>query len=307
MQPRSTLSLSSLLYCAGSKPLKLDVHLVELIVFFRLSEGSINHLLAVTLAFGAVRGREVDILESAPSTYVQAENKIEVVALLDPVLHHVVERVSTFRSEARFTPIGKLVDNVHAVLVRPTVAPVPAGLRQNFPDDPELNDGNRRPRETLGSAGESKGFQLPTTVSDFHLIVPPCGPRKLSFSAPRYNRIRSNQSGGVVVCARGVQISATVPCKVCASQMSGLQVEHVASVVPTDRGSEFGHFAVAKSSAKMADGASNSGGRKLFVVPDIIQKIQMRHVLVWTARKTVEKTESAGVTKMKRFSVPADA
>jgi len=53
-----------------SKPLKLDVNLMKLIIFFGLSQGGINHLLALTFTFRAICRRQVDILESAPPTDV---------------------------------------------------------------------------------------------------------------------------------------------------------------------------------------------------------------------------------------------
>lgn len=98
---------------------ELDVHRVERIVRPWHSQRGVDDLFAVLLALGAVRRGQVDVLESPPAAHVEAEHEVEVSALLDPVLHQVVEAVAPFRRQAGLPAIGKLVDDVDPVVSGP--------------------------------------------------------------------------------------------------------------------------------------------------------------------------------------------
>ena len=99
--------------------LKLQVDRVERVVGARHAQRRVHHLLVVLLDFGTVRGRQVNVLKPPPTADVQAEHEVEIVPLLDPILHHVFEAVAALRRQAGLPAVGKLVDDVHAIVVGP--------------------------------------------------------------------------------------------------------------------------------------------------------------------------------------------
>ena len=98
---------------------------MKLSFFSRHADGRVDHLLAVLVAFGAVLGRQIDILKAAPAADVQAEDVLEVVPLLDPLVHHLGEGGPAFGVQARLAGVGELLDDLDAVLLGPFADLVP--------------------------------------------------------------------------------------------------------------------------------------------------------------------------------------
>jgi hypothetical protein len=103
----------------GAETLELDVDGIERVVFARLADRCVDDLLAVLLAFRAELGRQVNILEPAPARNVEAKDVLEVHPLLNPLLHHLGERWSALRVQARLAGVRKLVNDLDAVLLGP--------------------------------------------------------------------------------------------------------------------------------------------------------------------------------------------
>ena len=58
-------------------------------------------------------------LKSARAADVKAEHKLKIVALRDPVFHHVRETWSTLNGQTRFATIGEFMDDIDAIGICP--------------------------------------------------------------------------------------------------------------------------------------------------------------------------------------------
>ena len=103
----------------GTESFKLDIDRVERIVLPRLAERRIDDFFAVFPALGAVLSGKVDVLEPAPAADVQAEDVLEVVPLLHPVLHHVLKAWPSLGRQPGLAGIHEFVDDFHAVAFCP--------------------------------------------------------------------------------------------------------------------------------------------------------------------------------------------
>ena len=79
----------------------------------------VDDVLTVFIALGAVLSREIEILKPPPTADIQTEHEFEVVALLDSLVHHLRERRSVFGIQFRSAMVGKLANDLHAMLLRP--------------------------------------------------------------------------------------------------------------------------------------------------------------------------------------------
>ena len=117
--PVEHLGAQFLAVLGGAKALELHIDGVKGVVGAWHPERGVNHLFAMLLTFSAVRCRQIDILETSPTAHVQAEHKIKVFSLLDPAIHHLVEPIASFGSQAGFPAISEFLNNVNTVLIGP--------------------------------------------------------------------------------------------------------------------------------------------------------------------------------------------
>ena len=101
------------------KAFELHVDGVERTILLRLADRRVDDLLAVLAAFGRKLGRQVDVLKAALTANVQAKNVVKIAVLIDPLLHHLRERWSALGVESGPAGVGKLVNDLHAVLLGP--------------------------------------------------------------------------------------------------------------------------------------------------------------------------------------------
>ena len=103
----------------SAESFKLHIDRVEWIVLTRLAERRVNDLFAVFSALRAVLSGQIDVLEPAPAAHVQAEDVLEVVPFLHPVLHHVLKRWPSLGRQPGLAGIHEFVDTLHTVALCP--------------------------------------------------------------------------------------------------------------------------------------------------------------------------------------------
>lgn len=115
--PNLVAQLFTVLGC--TKPLELHVDRVQGVIFSWFTDRRVDDLLACLLALSAELRGQIDVLESSPTTHIEAENVLEVVSFLDPVLHHVREGRAAFRRQSRSSVVSELLDNLYSMVLRP--------------------------------------------------------------------------------------------------------------------------------------------------------------------------------------------
>ena len=81
--------------------------------------------------------------------------------------------------------------------------------------------------------------------------------------------------------------------------------KNVMTVVATNGRSQRPHSASPEPSPQLADGAANGRGREFLVIPDFVQKVEVGHVLIRSARQSRQQPERSRMSEPKRFTVPS--